>query len=170
MAETERAVFKVFIRGPIDAVWREITKTDEAQGCMFNMRLHTTGLKQGSPVQWRTKNGKFTGVVGEVLEFDPPHRFSHTFRFTRYDDSPCKVTYELKEVTGGVEFLLTIDDLPIGTKTAKDMKQGGQMIVNALKAIVETGRPAFGIRLLHVLIKLTEPFSPKRTRSEHWPM
>jgi uncharacterized protein YndB with AHSA1/START domain len=168
--EAERAVFKVFIRGSMEAVWREITKTDEAQGCMFNMYLHTPGLRSGAPLQWRTKSGKYTGVVGDILEFDPPHRFSHTFRFTRYDDPPCMVTYELKEVTGGVEFTLIVDGMPKGTKTAKDMTGGGKLIVNTLKRIVETGRPSFGVRLLYVLIKVLEPLSPKRTRAENWPM
>jgi uncharacterized protein YndB with AHSA1/START domain len=170
MPETERAVFKVFIRGSIDAVWREITRTDTVQKCMFNMRLHTPGLAVGAPMQMRTKSGKYTGVVGEVLEFDPPHRYAHTFKFTSYDDPPCKVIYDLKEVAGGVEFTLTLEDVPPNTKTAKDMKQGGQMIVNTLKAVVETGRPAFGTRMLYVMFGLMEPFSPKRIRAENWPL
>lgn len=45
MPESERAVFKIFIRGSIEAVWHEITKTDEPQLCMFNMRLDTDGLQ-----------------------------------------------------------------------------------------------------------------------------
>ncbi|CAN5556520.1 hypothetical protein BH11PLA2_BH11PLA2_06000 [soil metagenome] len=170
MLDTERAIYKVFIRGSIDAVWSEITKTESIQQCMFNMRLHTPGLKVGAPIQMRTKSGKHTGVIGEVLEFDPPHRYSHTFQFTNFDDQPCVVTYDLKEVTGGVEFLLTIDRLPNGTRTAKQMKQGGTLIVNALKAIVERGRPPFGTRLLYKLFRIMEPFSPRRTRSENWPL
>jgi uncharacterized protein YndB with AHSA1/START domain len=170
MANTERAVFKVVIRGSIDAVWREITKTHEPQGCMFNNQLHTTGLKPGAPIRMRTRSGKYTGVVGDVLEFDPPNRYSHTFRFTNYDDPICRVIYDLKEVPGGVEFTLTVEDMPSGTKTAQQMKQGGTMIVNTLKAIVETGRPSFGIRLLYGLFKVLEPFSPKRCRSENWPL
>lgn len=171
MPETERAMFKVFIRGTIQAVWREITKTDELQGCFFNMWMETTGLKPGAPIRMRTKSRKYTGAVGEVLEIDPPHRYSHSFRFTNYDDPPCRVTYELKEVDGGVEFTMILDDLPKGTKTEKQMMQGGTMIVNTLKSIVETGRPSFGIRLLYsVVFPLTEPFSPKVTRSENWPL
>jgi uncharacterized protein YndB with AHSA1/START domain len=168
MAETERAVFKVHIRGSIEDVWREITKTDEVQGAMFNMRLHTDGLKPGGRVRMRTKNGKYTGVVGEVLEFDPPHRYAHTFRFTQHDDPPCKIIYELKEVEGGVEFSLIAEDIPAGTKTAKNMKQGGEMIVKTLKAIVETGKPPLGVRAMYVAFKLMEPFSPKKTLSSHW--
>jgi hypothetical protein len=77
----------------------------------------------------------------------------------------------LEKVEGGVEFTMTLDDLPKGTKTAKQMMQGGTMIVNSLKAIVETGRPAFGIRLLYNFVfPLTEPFSPRVTRSENWPL
>lgn len=170
MADTERAVFKVFIKGSIQDVWREITKTHEAQKCMFNCVLHTNGLKPGGKVRMRTKNGKYTLVAGEVLEFDPPHRYSHTFRFTGLDDPPCKVTYELKEVAGGVDFTLIVDDMPSGTKTAQQMQQGGTMIVNTLRAVVETGRPSFGTRMLFVLFKVMEPFNPKRSRSEHWPL
>lgn len=169
MVDTEKAVCKVFIRGSIAAVWHEITKTDAVQGCMFNMRLHTKGLRPGNKIAMRTANGKYTGVVGEVLEFDPPHRYVHTFRFTSYDDPPCKVIYELREVEGGVEFTLILEDMPAGTKTAKDMTRGGTMIVNTLKAIVETGRPSFGTRMLYVLFKVLEPFSPKRCKSENWP-
>lgn len=170
MPELERAVFRVIIRGTIDDVWREITRTDAAQRCMFNMRLHTDGLRPGGKIRMRTGSGKYTGVVGDVLEFDPPHRYAHTFRFTNYDDPECKVIYELREVDGGVEFTLTLDDVPAGTRTAKQMTQGGKLIVDTLKAIVETGRPALGTRMLFVLFKLMEPFSPKRTRSENWPI
>ncbi|MCA9245342.1 MAG: SRPBCC domain-containing protein [Phycisphaerales bacterium] len=169
MAETTRAVFSVHIRGTIDAVWREITKTDEPQGAMFNMCLDTKGLAPGEKIFMRTPNGKFTGVVGEVLEFDPPHKYSHTFKFTNYDDPPCKVTYELTEKDGGVEFKLIVDDMPVGTKTAKDMTGGGKMIVNTLKAIVETGRPPMFTRGLYRMFALLGPLmTPKRCRSENW--
>lgn len=170
MSTSERAVFQVFIEGPIQDVWREITRTDAPQKCMFNMQLHTPGLKPGAPMQMRTKSNKFVGVVGEVLDFDPPRRYAHTFRFTNYDDPPCKVIYELKEVPGGTDFTLILEDMPAGTKTAKQMTQGGKMIVNTLKRVVETGQPAFGIRMLYVLFKVMEPLSPKRQRTENWPL
>ena len=171
MPETERAVFKIFIRGTIEAVWREITKSDEPQGCFFNMWMETTGLRPGGQIRMRSKNRKYTGAVGEIIEIDPPHKYSHTFRFTQFDDPPCRVTYELQSVEGGVDFTLILDDLPKGTQTAKQMTQGGTMIVNTLKSIVETGKPSFGIRFLYnVIFPLAEPFSPKITRSENWPL
>jgi uncharacterized protein YndB with AHSA1/START domain len=170
MPETERAVFKVFIRGPIEAVWHEITKKDEPQLCMFNMKLETNDLQAGGQIRMRTASGKNTGVVGEVLEFRPPHRYVHTFRFTQYDDPPCTVIHELKEVAGGVEYTLTHENVPVGTRTAKQMNQGGGLIVKTLKSVVERGRPPFGVRVLYLLFKLTEALMPKRCRSENWPL
>jgi uncharacterized protein YndB with AHSA1/START domain len=168
--QTEKAVFKIFIKGRIEDVWREITKTDSVQSCFFNMRLHTNGLKPGGQIRMRTGSGKYTGAIGEVLEFDPPRRYAHTFRFTNLNDPPCRVIYDLKPVEGGVEFVMTLEDLPSGTKTAKQMTQGGTMIINTLKAIVETGRPSFGTRMLYWMFRVMEPFTPKSMRTENWPL
>lgn len=170
MAETSRSVFKVFIKGTIQAVWHEITQRDRPQPCMFNSRLDTDGLRPGGQIRMRTPSGKFTGVVGEVIEFDPPRRYGHTFRFTNLNDPECKVFYDLKEVPGGVEFTMTLEEMPKGTKTEKQMSQGAKLIVNTLKSVVETGRPSFGTRLLFAFIGLMEPFSPKACRSENWPL
>lgn len=166
--KTTTAVSKVFIRGSIEAVWREITKTDELQGCFFNARMHADELKPGGKVQMRSADGKYTSVVGEILEFDPPHRFAHTFKFTQYDDPPCKVIYDLKEVEGGVEFTLTSKDIPVGTKTEKNMKRGAEFIVKTLKTIVENGRPSFGVRMLYAMFKVLTPLTPKKCRTENW--
>ncbi|MCG8405350.1 MAG: SRPBCC domain-containing protein [Phycisphaerales bacterium] len=166
--KTSTAVSKVFIRGSIEAVWREITKTDELQGCFFNARMHADDLRPGGKIQMRSADGKYTTVVGEILEFDPPHRFAHTFKFTQYDDPPCKVTYDLKEVEGGVEFTLTSEDIPVGTKTEKNMTRGADFIVKTLKAIIENGRPPFGVRMLYGMFKVLTPLTPKKCRTENW--
>jgi len=165
----ETEVFEVLIQGSIEAVWREITKTDELQGAIFNARMHTDGLKPGGQIRMRTDSGAYTSVVGHVLEFDPPRRFVHTMAFTNLDDPPSTVEYDLEEQGDQVRFRLTVT-MPVGTKSAKQMRQGGTMIVNTLKRIVETGRPSFGIRLLYRLFKLLEPTSPKRCRTENWPL
>ena len=168
-AEKGKAVFKVTIKGTIDQVWRELTKTDEVQQAMFNSRLHTPGLRPGAPMCMRTPSGRYTNVVGNVIELAAPVRLSHTFRFTTYDDPPCIVQYDLREVEGGVEFTLTLLDVPPGSKTEKNMLSGGKMIVSTLKSVIETGKPAFGTRMLYVLFKLMEPMGPARAKTERWP-
>ncbi len=170
MTETQKIVSRIFISGTIDAVWRELTKTHEPQAAMFNCVCKCDRWEPGGQIRMQTPDGKYTAVVGEILEFDPPHRYSHTMRFTQYDDPPVTVVYDLKEVEGGVEFTLTSLDVPVGTKTAKDMGRGGDMIVKTLKAVVETGKPPFGVRVMFVLFKLMAPFTPARSRSEHWPL
>lgn len=170
--EATTAKFRVHIAGKIEDVWHEITRTDVPIASFFNSRMHlaSAGLQPGSRLAMRSPDGKYTGVVGEILEVDPPRRFAHSFRFTNYDDPECAVIYELEEVQDGVLFTLTIRDLPLGTKTGKQMTQGGKMIVETLKSVVETGRPSLGTRLLFVLFKVMAPLTPKQSRSENWPV
>ncbi|GJM44218.1 MAG: hypothetical protein DHS20C21_10600 [Gemmatimonadota bacterium] len=162
--------FRVVINGSITDVWNEITRTDAPIAAFFNSRMDVGRLAPGSRLAMRTPDGKYTGIVGEILEFDPPNRFAHTFRFTSYDDPECRVAYDLEEVVGGVQFTLTISDLPEGTKTAKQMVQGGSMIVKTLKHVIETGKPAFGTRILFGVFKVLAITTPKKCLSEHWPV
>ncbi len=171
MAEPQDLVFRIVVKAPIERVWRELTKTGEAQGAIFNAWLHTRGgLVPGAAMQMRTGSGKHTIVVGEVVECTPPRRFVHTHRFTQYEDPVCQVSYELEPVQGGVQVTLRVTGVTAGTKTAKDMAGGGTMIVNTLKAICESGRPAFGTRLMYAMFTALEFVLPARTKSGHWPL
>jgi uncharacterized protein YndB with AHSA1/START domain len=169
-SRTEDAVFRIFIKADIQRVWHELTKTSEAQGAVFNAWLHTTGFAAGERMQMRTGTGKHVIVDGEIVAFEPPYRFAHTHRFTQYDDPPCTVSYELKPIGDGVEVTLRVIGMPSGTRTAKSMASGGTMIVNTLKAICETGRPAFGTRLMYWMFDHMEFVLPARTRSASWPL
>ncbi len=166
--DREKAVFRVRIRGSVDDVWRELTRTDRPQWAMFNSVLHTDGVVPGAELRMRSKNGRYTAVAGRYIEVEENVRLSHTMRFTTYDDPESTVTYTLNEVDDGVELTLTVRDMTPGTKSTKQMKQGGSFIVKNLKAIVEGGRPTFGARLLFVVFKLAEPFNPRSTRTENW--
>ncbi len=164
------AVFRIFIQADIQRVWHELTKTGQAQGAVFNAWLHTTGLAPGGRMQMRTGTGKHVIVDGEVVAFEPPTRFVHTHRFTQHEDPVCQVSYELKPVGAGVEVTLRVIGLAAGTATAKNMASGGTMILNCLKAIAETGRPALRYRLMYGMFDHMEFVLPARTRSEHWPL
>lgn len=166
----QKQVYRTVIQAPIQKVWDTLTKQGEVLPFFFGSVLHTTSLAPGAPIRMRTANGKNTGVVGTVLEIDPPHRYSHTMRFTDLDDPESVVTYELREIEGGVEFTLTTEQVPSGTKSEKYMAQGGPYIVDTLKAVCETGRPPFKARMLLGMIRVMGPFTPKRCRSEHWPL
>jgi uncharacterized protein YndB with AHSA1/START domain len=164
------SMFRVFIEASVEDVWNEITRNDAPIPAFFNSQMDVLHLQPGAKLAMRTPDGKYTGVVGEILEVVPKRRFKHTFRFTNFDDPPCTVTYDLSEKDGGVEFTLTVENLPLGTKTAKQMVQGGPMIVKTLKSVMENGRPSLGTRMLFVLFKLMQPFSPKKCLSTNWPI
>ncbi|QJR11961.1 hypothetical protein DSM104443_03044 [Usitatibacter rugosus] len=172
MAEPPKAVFKIVINGTMEAVFRELTKTDSPQGAVFNsmLTLDEPGLIPGRKMQMRTVSGRHAVVIGEVMEVEAPRRFAHTHRFTQFTDPSCKVVYDLKQVPGGVEVTLTVENMPAGTKTEVEMNKGGMFILNNLKAIVETGKPSFGCRLMYVMFHWLEFVLPASTKSENWPI
>lgn len=170
MSEENRLVARITIRGSAEAVWRELTKSNEPQAAMFNAWLHAQALAPGAAIQMRTADGRNVLVIGRIVEFDPPHRFAHTFRFTQYDDPECTVIYDIRPVADGVEVTLTVDRLPVGTRTGKEMASGANAILARLKAVIEDGRPGFGTRLLYAMFGLLGFMLPARTRAERWPL
>jgi len=172
VVEPKKAVFRIVIDGTMEAVFRELTKTGEPQGAIFNavLTLDEPGLVRGRRMQMRTGSGRHAIVVGEVVAHEPPSRFAHTHRFTQYEDPFCTVVYDLRKVDGGVEVTLTVENIPAGTGTEKEMMKGGDFILRTLKAIVETGRPPLGTRLMYAMFGALEFVLPARTKSENWPL
>lgn len=167
--EAERQYFRVMIKAPIHKVWAELTRCNSVLPFFFNSRCKTPGLEPGAPIRMLSKDGKYAAVVGDVLEFDPPHRYAHTFKFTNLDDPPCVVRYVLKEVADGTEFTLINENVPSGTKSEKYMTSGAKFIIENLKAIVETGKPTFAGRLQLLVMGLFAPLTPKDCLAEKWP-
>ena len=166
-----KSIYKVIINAPIDKIWSELIRVNSPRPFFFGGVCNTPDniLQLGTPFRMDSPNGKYASVVGKVIEFDPPYRYSHSFKFTSYDDPPCKVTYILKEVEGGVEFTLISENFVIGSKTQGSMESGGKFIVDNLKSLVENGKPTFGGRVILTIIALMTPFTPSKCQIEHWP-
>ena len=170
MAEGRKLKAAIRIRASAERVWRELTKSDEPQAAVFNAWLHAQAMVPGAALQMRTIDGRNVLVVGRIVEFDPPHRFAHTFRFTQYDDPECMVVYEIVRAGDGVDVTLTVENLPAGTRTEKDMAKGAALILETLKSVAETGRPKLSTRIMYSLFARIGFMLPKRTRAEHWPL
>lgn len=47
-----------------------------------------------------------------VLEFEPPHRYAHSFKFTSYDDPAGMVLHEVEDLGDGtVEYRMTCSNM-----------------------------------------------------------
>jgi uncharacterized protein YndB with AHSA1/START domain len=167
----ERQIWKVVIEAPIETVWNTLVKTDAVLPFFFGAVCDAGpgGLGEGRPMRMVSKDRKNAIVVGKVLEFSPPHRYSHTIYFTQVEgEQPGLTIYELKEVPGGTEFTLISEALP-GTQVGK-MIQGGPFIVENLKRLVETGKPAFSGSMVMALSPLMGLMTPKISRIGNWPL
>ncbi len=170
--KAERQIYRTIINAPIETVWNTLVRTDQVLPFFFGAVCETRdGLKPGRKMRMVTPDRKFAAVVGEVLEFSPPHRYSHTMAFTQYEGEPAStVIYALKEVPGGTEFSLITENVPAGTKSEKSMAQGGPFIVDNLRKLVETGKPAFSGSMVMMLNPLMGLITPKISRTENWPL
>ena len=170
MSEPQRQVWKVMIEAPIDVVWSTLVKTDEVLPFLFGGICDSPGgLEPGKPMRMLTPDGRSVIAFGEVLEFSPPHRFSHAINFATAADEPAgKTTYTLREVPGGTELTL-ISEALAGSRTAR-MARSGQFIVDNLKAWTEQRRLTPGGRMITLMGPLVRLFTPARCRVEHRPL
>ncbi len=159
-----------FINAPIETVWSTLVATDAPLPFFFGAICQTPERKVGAKLRMVHPNGKIVMVVGEVLEFDPPNRYAHTFQMTNIDEPPCKVTYVLSEKNGGTEFDLIIENAVVGSKLLKEMKGAQGFIAGNLKALCETGRPAFSGRMVGLLGPIFGLLAKKSQRIENWPL
>jgi len=162
---------RTLINAPIETVWSTLVATDKALPFFFGSICQTKdGLKPGARYRMVHPNKKLAMVVGEVLEFDPPNTYSHTFQMTNIDEPACKVTYQLIEKDGGTEFSLIIENAIEGGKLIKEMASSQGFISSNLKALCETGKPAFTGRMVGVLSPVFGLLAKKEQRVENWPL
>jgi uncharacterized protein YndB with AHSA1/START domain len=167
---TEKQVYRVVIKAPIDTVWSELIKQTSPRPFFWNSSWDAAKVAPGEPFRMLSADKRAVGVVGEFLEMKPPHLLSHTFRLTSLDDPPSKVTYTLKETPEGVEFCLVTENIVAGSKSVKSMDGGVRFIVDNFKAYVETGRLTFSGRMTNALMGLMGGMVPKTLRAENWPL
>lgn len=166
----EKQVYKVTIAATIETVWSELIKTTSPRPFFWNSSWDTPAMRAGAPYRMLSADKKVVGVIGEILEMDPPNRLVHSFRLTSLDDPSSIVTYTLKETAGGTEFCLITENIVAGSKSEKSMADGAKFIVENFKAYIETGKVTFGARMMLAMFSLMAPMTPKALRAENWPL
>jgi uncharacterized protein YndB with AHSA1/START domain len=165
-----RAVYKVWIKAPIETVWSELVKTTSPRPFFWNSSWDAQEMAPGNAYRMVSNGGKTVAVIGEILEMDPPHRLVHSFRLTSLDDPASTVTYTLKETGNGTEFCLITEDIVAGSKSEKSMADGARFIIENFKAYLETGKVTFGARLMLLMFGIMAPFTPKSMSAGKWPL
>ncbi len=166
----DRAVYKVFIKAPIETVWSELIKTSSPRPFFWNSSWDAKDMAPGNAYRMVSNGGKTVAVVGEILEMEPPHRLVHSFRLTALPDPASTVIYTLKETEGGTEFTLITENIPAGSQSEKSMADGAKFIVDNFKAYVETGKVKFGARFTLAMYRIMAPMTPKSMSAENWPL
>ena len=80
------------------------------------------------------------------------------------------VTYELRGKHGGTEFDLIIENAIEGSKLHKEMLGAQGFISKNLKAMAETGKPAFTGKLVGLMSPVMALISKSEQKIEHWPL
>lgn len=167
MAERE-LLHRIFINAPIQAVWDELTRLNGKQRALMDSVL-VSGLNPGDPLYYKSLDGKRVFVVGRVLEVDAPRRLSHTQRLTMRDDPWTIVTWELEESEGGTSVTLRHGGWPADTPKLENVSKTWDMILPALKQVVETGNVGFGLKFRYAMMRTFMWAMPASTKAENVP-
>lgn len=156
----------ITIAAPITAVWAELTKLDGRQRAMMDTVL-STSFEPGSPLYYRSPDGKRVFIVGRVIEVSPPHRLVHTQQLTMRDDPPTVVTWELEEIDGATRVTLRHSGWPAGTPKLDNVDKTWRLILRELKRLLETGDIGAGLKLQYAMMRTFMWAMPARTRTEN---
>lgn len=135
-------VYQLYIKASGQQVWEAIT-TAEVVSRFFHGAQKEGKLEVGARIKGWSPDRSQLWTDNEVLEYDPPRRFVHTWR-SLYDpemaaEPESRVTWEVEEQPGGFARLTVIHDrLEASPKTAASVT-GWSYILSNLKTLLETG-------------------------------
>jgi len=100
--------------------------------------------KVGSKWEHRSKETGEIGLVGKVVECDPPQRLVLTWASPKdaaNTSAHSRVTFELKPMEDMVRLTVTHDQLVPGSGMQRDITEGWPRVLASLKSFLETGKP-----------------------------
>ncbi|HUF11513.1 MAG TPA: SRPBCC domain-containing protein [Longimicrobiales bacterium] len=162
-------VASIHIAVPVERVWAEITKTGRVQSALYNTVLETE-LKPGARLRYYSPNRKRVFIVGEVVEVEPPRRFSHTYWFTMWKGGgPTLVTWELTPEADGCRVQVTHSGWTTAHEAAEKTGAGWREILGLLKQELETGTLPLKTRAMYTMMNwflFAMPATTKTSRAD----
>lgn len=158
-------VISIYIDVPVQRVWDEITKTGRIQKSLYNTVLETD-LRPGSRLRYYSPDRKRVFIVGEVVDVEPPYKFSHTYMFTTSVTPFTLVTWELRAEGKGCRVTVTHSGWTAEHKAPEKVAAGWREILGLLKTELETGDIPFKTKLMYAMYGLFMFMMPKSTTTE----
>ena len=160
-------VLSIEIHRPIDAVWREITKTGAIQRALNNTVLDSA-MRPGAKLRYYSPSRKRVFVVGEIVELEAPRKFSHTWKFTMNAEDFTLVTWQLAELPGGsCRVTLTHSRWNDGMKSYRSVQGTWGSILRLLKLELETGDIDLKSKTMYWMFGALEFMLPRTTSVSH---
>lgn len=151
-------VYRIVIKASAQAIWDAITKPEWTERYGYGGRA-LYDLKVDGEFSYRASaEMKSFGqpdeiIVGKVIEIDPPRKLVQTwhplFDASTTAEPHTRLTYEIKENSGGVCTVTIIHDVTGAPMVARMVPGGGDparggggwpWILSDLKSLLETGR------------------------------
>ena len=144
MSADLKHVYKVTIQAPPEKVWQALTDSEYTTRFWYGSAV-SSEWTVGADYRFTTPDGSRVFIHGKVLEADRPRRLVQTYNTTwpPFDtERETTMTWELEPHDGGTQLTLTHEGFQEGSKLYEQLKQGWADILDGLKAVLETGRPA----------------------------
>src|SRR5882757_3605947 len=117
-ADTTTFVYVNYIATTPEKLWAALTSSEFTEKYWFGFRIESD-WKAGARIAIHPPAGMHEatkgGVVGEVLEYDPPRRLAYTFKSAGQDPTPrvrpSRVRFELNPMGPVVQLVTTHEDL-----------------------------------------------------------
>jgi uncharacterized protein YndB with AHSA1/START domain len=138
-------VYQLYIRASADEVWQAITDPAYIARFHFGAQNERSDFAIGSRIKSWSPDRSQLWTDNEVLEYDPPRRFAHTWR-SLYDpetatEPESRVTWEVEAMPEGYARLTLVHDRLDGSPKTAASVRGWSYILSSLKTLLETGEP-----------------------------
>ncbi len=136
-------LYDVIIRTTPERLWQAITDPADTARYFHGSRIAST-FAPGAPVHYTMPDGS-VGVVGEVLEADPPSRLVFTWSFqyhpTLAAEPASRVTWTIVASGDVCKLTLVHDEFHGANRTSEYVERGWFEVLDGLKTLLETGQP-----------------------------
>lgn len=137
---------------PPGEVWEAFTRTGRPQPHWFDAVLEAE-LHPGGRWRFVTDDRRRLLAGGEILELEPPRRFTQTFLAADLDDPASRIAVELTQIADGTRVVLVHDGFPGRTTTYHRFRRAHPLALSALKSLLETGRLPVRARIYTAIFK-----------------